>query len=297
MDLGADPALHISYMGGHGFCFSPAIGEKLEAMGICFKTEDLERVFKPYLRPDIQTIIERYRHTRVKRSKAEPPPPGRGGVHIFDARRLYFLRFARIDTGELGTRHWKFLNVLLSKSRDEIETLLEAMEQSLPPREFAAYVYASLGIAPNFPGHVREHPVAIDRELLDRHVIDALCALDRDSEFFAGVDSSGGNGLHPYLRKYAWLYFDSGFHEEDGWPQWFRSQQRFERRPAPSPDISMEAALAVFGIGADGFREMTRKELLRLYRRKAKKKHPDKGGEHNEFVRLSEAYARLIVEK
>jgi curved DNA-binding protein CbpA len=42
---------------------------------------------------------------------------------------------------------------------------------------------------------------------------------------------------------------------------------------------------------------MSRRELIRLYRRKAQELHPDKGGDQDQFVRLTEAYQDLIKRK
>jgi DnaJ-class molecular chaperone len=42
---------------------------------------------------------------------------------------------------------------------------------------------------------------------------------------------------------------------------------------------------------------MTKRGLTRLYRRMAKKLHPDKGGEHEKFIQLSEAYQELLKGK
>ncbi|WP_363330992.1 J domain-containing protein [Desulfonatronospira sp.] len=39
---------------------------------------------------------------------------------------------------------------------------------------------------------------------------------------------------------------------------------------------------------------MSRRELTRIYRRRALKMHPDKGGDHEEFIRLNEAYQTLL---
>lgn len=297
MDLGEVPARHILYTGRHAFSFNPAIEERLHEMGVRFETEELETLFKPFLKPETQIILDRYASRRKSRRRAGDASPGPGCVHIFDARRLYYLRFARTDSGELGTRHWKFLDIFLGKSRDEIECLIEDMERDLPPRESANYVYAALGIALRVAPFLRDHPSALGQDVLDGHIMDALCAVDSDKAFFSGVDRASGDALHPYLQKYAWLYFDSDFHHEAAWPDPFRLWQRAARQPAPRPSVSLETACAVFEIAVRDFRSMSRREFMRLYRRKAKKIHPDTGGEHEEFVRLAEAYERLLCEK
>ena len=42
---------------------------------------------------------------------------------------------------------------------------------------------------------------------------------------------------------------------------------------------------------------MSRRNLARLYRRKAQELHPDKGGDHDQFVRLTRAYNELMKSK
>ncbi len=42
---------------------------------------------------------------------------------------------------------------------------------------------------------------------------------------------------------------------------------------------------------------MNKSDLTKLYRQKAHELHPDKGGEHDSFVRLAEAYKQLLREK
>jgi DnaJ-class molecular chaperone len=58
--------------------------------------------------------------------------------------------------------------------------------------------------------------------------------------------------------------------------------------------IAVERAYELFGITREQFMRMSRKELTRLYRREAKKMHPDRGGSHEDFLELSEAYEKLL---
>ncbi len=298
LDLGPDPTIYIEYTwSGHGFYFKPELEESLRRLGVRYTSEDLESVFMPFIRPDIRTIIERFHHAHRSRTSinCDLDDLAKGGrrVHIFDARRLYYLRFGRMDSGELSLKHWKFLNVFLCKSRDEIESAIDRMERRLPPGEFATYVYASLGIPLLYPQYLRENPAAMDRYELDEYVQMALCGLNVDENFFLGVDRDDWGGLHKYLQKYAWLYFDSDFTFET-WFEGFFFGYRFTPRSEPAPRISVQVAFEVFGITGEEFNRMSRKQLISLYRRKAKKRHPDKGGRHDDFLKLSEAYEQLL---
>jgi hypothetical protein len=297
VDIGADPRTCIRYPGGNAFYFDSAIEEALQEKGVRFTSQDLEDIFVPYLEPRFQYILRTFSRrgapTRTDCNLAQLSP-GHDRVHIFDARRLYYLRFGRTDSGELGLKHLKFLNIFLCKSRDEIESMIEAMESRLPPGEFATYVYASLGVPLFFSQFMRDYPSALDPEKLDGYVVQELCRLNSDEDYLRGVEWAKDTGLHPYLTKYAWLYFDFEFQTET-WEEAFGFQANFSR-PAPRK-ISVEHAYELFGISAQRFAAMSKRELTRIYRRKAKKLHPDQGGVHEEFLRFSEAYEQLLALK
>jgi DnaJ-class molecular chaperone len=42
---------------------------------------------------------------------------------------------------------------------------------------------------------------------------------------------------------------------------------------------------------------MSRHELTKLYRKKAKEMHPDKGGGHDSFIKLTAAYNEFLKNK
>ena len=303
MDLGPDPSKYIEYPGGNGFYFDPSIEETLDGKCTGYSQEDLEQVFRPFLKPHIQTIIDRARHEHRRPGTSPalpgpPPPQPREEAHIFDARRLYFLRFGRMDEGELGMgRPLKFLDVFQCKSRDEIENMLDFMETGLHRNELATYAYAALGVNGFFPKHVRHCPAALKIEQMDEYFIRELCRLNGDGVFFRGAArTENGGGLHPYLIKYAWFYFDNAFLVESARPDSF-ADGRGRGSPAPKPAFTIEQALGIFGISAGQYSRMTRQDLTRRYRRRAKEMHPDAGGGHNDFVRLLEAYEVLLSNK
>jgi hypothetical protein len=299
MDLGKTPGDYILYPGGNGFYIDSIIEDTLRAKGVHFTSDDLEHIFRPYLPPRLQEILDRFEHRKPRtdtKCNMEGIVPEGGKVHIFDARRLYYLRFARIDSGELEGRHWKFLNVFLCKSRDEIESMVDSMEDMLSPGEYATYVYASFGLSLSFPPYLREHPSALDQIKLDEYFTEALCRLDADEGFFSGVERDERDGLHPYLTKYAWLYFDHEFLAPT-WNEGFRFAGGFTGQTAQPPGITTERAYELLGITGNQFARMSKKELTRLYRRRAKKVHPDRGGSHKDFLRLSEAYEKLNLQK
>lgn len=304
-DLGEDPSAFIEYPGGNGFYYKPELEEALLQSGVSFSTDDLDDLFMPFLRPEIRRIFECFRRS------APSPSPWKSisddellrlqqKLHPFDKRRLHYLRAGRIDIGELEGRAWKFLNTLLGKSRDEIEHTLDEMERILRPHEIRPYLFTALHLQAYFPGHLlRNHPAGLDSEKLDGYFLDELCYLNDDARFFAGVRSRERGTLHPFLTKYVTLYFDNEFYAE-GWDERIREfvgrqarKPRVEVRPVMPPD----EALLVLGISSEDFQGMTRKQVIRIYRQKAKRLHPDKGGDHEAFVRLTNAYEYLIAKK
>ena len=61
--------------------------------------------------------------------------------------------------------------------------------------------------------------------------------------------------------------------------------------------VSLKEAGTVFGETKEVLKKMSRAELARLYRRQALKQHPDKGGDHEKFVKLTKAYHELLGTK
>jgi hypothetical protein len=305
MDLGRNPEAFIEYAGGNGFCFGAALEEKLQACGADYSSEDLERLFLPFLKPHIRRIIENFRTHRTRRNRwgrysEQELLQKQGQLHLFDKRRMHFLRCGRVDIGELEGRPWKFLNILLEKSRDEIEHTIEGMENVLPPHEMRSYLFTALHLQAYFPHHLlRNHPLALDPEKVDECFLDALCCLNDDPAFFTGVDRLDGTCLHPYLSKYLILYFDSG-HGRDDWPEYLgefmRWQQSHRSMPAPKR-MDVGAACKVLGMSREEALKLHRKDLIRLYRKKAKEHHPDRGGDKESFIQMTEAFACLLEQK
>jgi hypothetical protein len=59
----------------------------------------------------------------------------------------------------------------------------------------------------------------------------------------------------------------------------------------------MSEIVEIFGVEEKELHAMNKSDLTKLYRQKAHELHPDKGGEHDEFVRLSEVYDQLLRQK
>jgi len=305
VDLGPSPADWIEYPGGNAFYLREGLEEDLRARGAAFTSEDLEALFMPFLDPEIRRIVEAFdrpdpskkpwkKHSReelFRRQKA---------LHEFDKRRIHYLRCGRVGIGDLDTRPWPFLNVLIDKSRDEIEHLLEEMERELPPWERRPYLYTALRLQTHFRHLMtRYRPDALDPSKVDEAFVDDLCRLNRDARFFSGVDPYHPDTLHGYLVRYLILYFDSGL--EHGAPgrdyvnDFVRKHSFSFSHPQGSglSDTEQRACLRL-GIDPDAFRGMDRRELTRVYRLRAKESHPDRGGEAKAFMKIRRAYERLL---
>ena len=306
-DLGPDPEAYIEYPGGNSFYIRESLEEELRNQGVEYSQDELESLFIPFLDPEIRRIIERFKSPRVSRWKHCPPGElarRHKTLHVFDKRRLHYLRFGRVHIGDLDAKPWKFLNVLLDKSRDEIETLFQEMEGELPPYETRRYLYTSLGLERHFRHLLtRYQPEALDPFKVEESFLEDLCRLNRDEQFFRGVDDHDPADLHPYLRKYVILYYDSPLDARIVWDEYaadFVWRHRFTGRPGMSPGRmagSEKDACRRLGITLVDFEKMDREELIRIYRRLAMESHPDRGGDKEAFIRVKAAYECLLRQK
>ena len=76
----------------------------------------------------------------------------------------------------------------------------------------------------------------------------------------------------------------------------FMDAHRFHRPPPPrpAPSIDQKEACRCLGIALEDLKGMDRNALVRRYRRRAKETHPDAGGEEGAFLRVQEAFERLL---
>lgn len=310
MDLGPDPRQYIKYPGGNSFYIAESVEERLQEMEVVYSDHELESIFLPFLDPEIRRVIQRFnRYTgrgggRRKYTSNEMIAQQRK-LHPFDKRRLHYLRCGRVDIGNLDMRPWKFLNVLLEKSRDEIECILREMERELPPHEIRPYLFTALHLQTHF-SHLltRNQPWALDPERVDDYFVSDLCRLNRDETFFRGVEDHDFRWLHSYLVRYLILYFDNRldtpFVTHDRMEE-FARRQPFSRvrRTKVTGRLSAheQEACRWLEVSPDQFMEMNRSELISQFRRRAMETHPDRGGTPEEFVRIHQAYACLLRRK
>ena len=61
--------------------------------------------------------------------------------------------------------------------------------------------------------------------------------------------------------------------------------------------MSLGEAATVFGVSRGELSALSRKELKKLFRQKARELHPDQGGDHERFIALSDAYQNMLRTK
>jgi hypothetical protein len=306
IDLGPDPGEFIEYPGGNGFYFRPELEDRLHDLGVEYSSEELEQVLLPFMKPHVRRIVEMFGDngrscgSAYTGSNAEQLER-QNALHVFDQRRLHYLRCGRIDIGRLDQRVWKCFHVLYQKSRDEIESVFEGMEQRLKPHELRPYLFTAFHVESCFPNNpLRHQPAALDGERVDDYFLEELCRLNRDSAYFRGIPGRDHHDLHPYLTRYLILYFDHDFDRRSLWNQYaedFIQARRRYRPPKAQPAISSQEALAALGLDEVTFQQMNRRDLIRHFRSRAKQIHPDTGGNHDAFIRLNEAFAGLLLKK
>lgn len=302
-DLGPDPTRYIIYPGGNAFYIDEVIEDRLADLGIDVVPDALEDIFWRFVRPEIRRVLEPFRRRqdrhRASRRKKKPVDELETSLHIFDKRRVHFLKFGLTDQRYIERMPQKLFRTLFNKSRDEIEQGFMDMEAALAPREYKTYTYTIFNLQQFFyESYAKNHPEMLSQEKVDAHFVEQVCRLNSDRMFWAGMKT--GDRLHGYLVRYVLMYFDydyvPGSFMEDYLRQFINSRRDY-RPPFKSAALTLKHASAMFGETKEALKKMTRRELVRLYRRKAQKLHPDKGGDHKEFVGLTEAYHELMKMK
>lgn len=294
-DLGNDPSRFIVYPGGNGFYIDPAVEDAITEQGVAVSQFDLEPIFMPFLPRHIRRVIDGFtRKTRADRPSQHCVPAD--CLHRFDRYRLHFLKLGRVDSRDLGAAPERFYASLQHKSRDEIEYDFIAAERILRTQELAHYTYQIFDLQRHFSeGFARSHPEALDQERMDRLFVDHLCQLNRDDQFWAGSDACAG--LQHHLERYAIIYFDSCFPLRDplgGFAQDFMNRHR-RHRPPETVRVSLAQSARLLGVTVDRLKTMDRCALTRQYRKRALQHHPDRGGDPENFVKLSAAYRQLLM--
>lgn len=298
-NLGRSPWDHIEYPGGNSFYIKESICRQLEQKGVVYDPCELEELFWRFIRKDIRLKLEPF-HCRGRRKTRKPGRQKGVGVQVqvFDKSRIYYLRCGVVNQRNVSSLPGRYFSALLNKSRDEIEQYILQLEKSLNPREYKMYVYTIFDLQRYFRSSAaRSIPQALDQAELDRYFLKDLCRLHRDDLFWAGFAER--ESLHEYLVRYAVMFFDYEFDGGSAWHEYlqnFINSKRFYRPPSKAA-VTITEVVEVFGVSEEDLKGMSKNDLTKLFRQKAHELHPDKGGEHEAFVRLAEAYKQLLNRK
>lgn len=289
-DLGEDPARFIVYPGGNGFYIDPEVEEVIHKKGVPVSQDDLEIIFWDFIDPEIKRAVSGFQRSRAKKKM-----PLTGPVHLFDKRRLVYLRSACVDQRNLNAYPDTFFNVLKKRSRDELEQYFMKQERILKTKELCTYVYVIFDLQKYFTKIFKRHtPSALDPDEMDDAFIQEICGLNVDKGFWAGMQPQ--KGLRAYLIRYLIMYFDHDFPQFTPFPEYLRDFRNRHRlyRPPSSARVNMSEAAALFALSEAELKKLDAKALTRVYRQRALKLHPDMGGSQENFVKLNAAFKRLL---
>jgi hypothetical protein len=173
------------------------------------------------------------------------------------------------------------------------------METILKPSEYKAYTYTIFNLQHFFSEwFAKETPQMLDQQKVDEYFLDQICALNQDKVFWFAADVR--DQLHEYLTRYLFMYFDYEYAPRSFVEEYIRNfvnSRRDHRSPFATGSACLDEASSIFGESKASLKEMNRRNLARLYRRRAQRFHPDKGGDHEKFVKLTRAYHALLKTK
>jgi len=292
-DLGSDPSLFIQYPGGNAFYFDEKIEDALSQFSVVYEFDELEDLFWPWIKPDIRRAVETFKsrsykslHRLTRREKDEIA----ARVHNFDKRRALYLKSGSMDQGPVEKIPVVLFRKLIHQSRDEIEQQFLKQEFSLKAHELKSYVYTIFDLQSFFTSFMaKKMPHALDQEKVDVFFLKQICRLN-ESLF------NKKNHLDAHMVRYCIMFFDHHYSHTtllDDFAHAFMNRHRFFT-PRPQKSITTNRACTIFDLTKKELKTMTRQDLTKIYRRLARKVHPDTGGSHERFVELNNAYQSLL---
>ncbi|MCI5141028.1 MAG: hypothetical protein D3909_04730, partial [Candidatus Electrothrix sp. ATG1] len=153
IELGEDPGSFIIYPGRNSFYINDLIFERLQQIGVNADYDTIEPFFLPFLDPEVRARDSFSRGGQEGRNWKPLNKEERQQIltktHIFDRRRMHFLRFGQVDQRGLD-RSPSLFRALLHKSRDELEQLMLKQEQELSPHEYKTYIFTIFNLQSYF---------------------------------------------------------------------------------------------------------------------------------------------------
>lgn len=301
--LGKNPDDYLVYIEDRGYYVCDALVEAV-APYAGKETEDiLEDLLWPFVGRDIRLNLEKFGKKRGSLKTSALTREERAAIekeiHLFDRRRLHYFWYGAIDQGRLFQMPAKLCRRLLGMSRDQKEQYFLEQEKILDVEEIKEYIYTIFNLQQYFHETIsRIMPQGLDQDKMDDCFLREICSLNRDKSFGQGMAVPAD--LSPYLARYVILFFDYDFGRSralDDYIRQFINSRRQFRFPKRKSEVNLSEAGGIFSESPEKLKKMSRTELTSLFRRKAKKMHPDAGGEHGDFIKLVEVYERLMETK
>lgn len=301
-DLGRFPAAHFSILDEHIILFTDQLLAAVERIYEDKSEQWLEKILWPFFPPFARDRLGRFRERSSASARyygplrAKEKEAIRHEIHIFDKRRLYYLRYGAVDQTRIAQMHEKLCRPLLGQCRDEREYFFIEAEKDLKPGSYLQYIYAIFNLQRYFTQSFATWlPEALTFTEMADHLEEDICLLQRDSLFWKGEETCS-HSLHPHLQRYLLMFYDyqpdtRSFTGEYG--RQFQDQYRQFRWPERKSQASPERIEELFGQSRKSLLKLSRKELTKIYRQKAMAIHPDQGGEHEQFIELTEIYQEL----
>ena len=301
-DLGESPSDFYSIIDDHIVIFDEALLKALAGTSINNPEPLLEKLLFNFFPLSVQQRLRVFKD-KAARYKGKLIPEEiqsiKQQVHIFDRRRLYYLRYGAVDQSRLTKMHEKCCRPLLGQSRDEREFYFMEEEKALDPGSYFQYIFASFNLQNHFlQSFAPWLPEALAKEEVADAFTNSICRLHRDKSFWQAEDT--GRFLHPHLFRYVSMFFDYTAHApsfQRDFAQAFMGQHRTFRWPEPKSQATPETIANIFGATLATLKKMSKADLSRLYRKKAMELHPDQGGDAEQFILLSQIYTDLLQKK
>jgi len=297
-DLGEDPTSFIEPFTDHIVLFNEDLLQAVEHHTNREGNAILEQLLYRFLPEEMQRRIDLFPprsagQTTSALCKNEKNIPGH--IHLFDRKRLYYLRYGAVDQSRLSRLHEKCCVPLLDMSRDQREYFFAAEELVLSPGDYQQYIFAIFDIQKHFhQSFAPWFPEALAKDEIVEHFLEAICRLNRDKAFWIGESINAH--LHHHLVRYLIMFFDFSPDHRSFTHEFAESFMRDHRQfkwPGKNPPQTPEKISKIFSTPYNTLKTLSKEQLNKLYRKKAMKLHPDKGGDHDLFVELTEIYQHL----
>lgn len=298
-DLGTNPS-HFVHLIDEEFCyFSEELEDSISHSTQADPSNLLEDLLWDFIPFDARQRLSYFRGrgtSKLRPFTSEDRKQVEQQVHLFDKRRLYYLRYGAVDQSRINQMHEKLCRPLLGQCRDEREFYFIKQEYELSATEYKVYVFAAFDLQLFFTkSYSTFMPEGLNPDKIADHFTHALCTLNENQAFWGS--SKVPTHLHPHLVRYLIMFFDydfvRGIHANEYIRQFMNNHRTF-RWPERKTEVSDDQVQSIFGKSINQLKKMDRTAFIKLFRKKAKELHPDKGGDHEQFILLVEIYNGLL---